>query len=98
MPSGCSLLTAPRTFPGVVDSGDGAGVELGVVLEGVEADLVTVGVVQLGQDPADAGPVHPGVLLAHPGQPGSELVDRLLAGHADGEIVESRCRQGAFGV
>jgi hypothetical protein len=35
-----------------------------VVLVGVEADLMSVGVVQFGQDPADAGLVHPGVLLA----------------------------------
>ena len=63
-----------------------------MVLKGVEADLVAVGVVQLGQDPADAGPVHPGVLLAQRGQPGRELVDRFLAGHADGEVVESRGR------
>ena len=29
-----------------------------MVLEGVEPDLVPVGVVQLGQDPADASPAH----------------------------------------
>ena len=63
-----------------------------MVLKGVEADLVAVGVVQLGQDPADAGPVHPGVLLAQRGQPARELVDRFLVGHADGEVVESRGR------
>jgi hypothetical protein len=31
------------------------------MLDGVEPDLVPVRVVQLGQDPADAGPVHAGV-------------------------------------
>ena len=74
------------------------GVELGVLLVGVEADLVAVGVVQVGQDPADAGPMDPGVLLAQRGQPGSEFLDRFLAGHADGEVVEARGRPGSFRV
>ena len=51
-----------------------------MVLDGVEADLVAVGVMQLGQDPADAGPVDPGVLLAQRGQPGGQLADRLPVG------------------
>jgi hypothetical protein len=29
-----------------------------VMLHGVEADFVTVRIVQFGQDPADGGPVH----------------------------------------
>ena len=58
-----------RALPRVVDDGNRAGIELGVVLEGVEPDLVPVRVVQLGQDPADAGPVHAGVLL----DPGLDL-------------------------
>ena len=68
------------------------------MLVGVEAELVTVGVVQAGQDPADGGPVHPGVLLAKRGQPGSELVDRLLIGHADGEVVKSCGGPGTLGL
>src|SRR5579862_4878452 len=60
--AGCgSLLAAFGAFPRVVDSGDRIRVKVGVVLVGVEADLVAVGIVQVGQDPADAGPVHAGV-------------------------------------
>jgi len=81
-----------------VNGGDLAGTGLGVVLAGVEADLVTVGVVQLGQDPADAGPVHPGVPLAQRGQPVRELVDRVLVRHADGEVVEARGGPGPGGI
>ena len=69
-----------------------------LVLEGVEPDLVPVRVVQLGQDPADAGPVHPGVLLAQRGQPGGELVDRVLVRHADAEVVEAGGSPGALGI
>jgi hypothetical protein len=69
-----------------------------VLLKGVEADLVAVGVVQSGQDPADGGPVHPGVLVAQRVQLGRELDDRVLVGHADGEVVESGCRPGALGA
>ena len=81
-----------------MNGGDLAGTGLGVVLAGVEADLVTVGVVQLGQDPADAGPVHPGVPLAQRGQPVRELVDRVLVRHADGEVVEARGGPGPGGI
>src|SRR5258708_7364050 len=72
-------LAASGVLPGVVDRGDPVGAEPGVVLDGVEADLVAVRVVQMGQNPADAGPVHPGVPPAQRDQPGSELVDRLRA-------------------
>ena len=81
-----------------MNGGDLAGTGLGVVLAGVEADLVTVGVLQLGQDPADAGPVHPGVPLAQRGQPVRELVDRVLVRHADGEVVEARGGPGPGGI
>lgn len=64
----------------------------------VETDLVAVGVVKQGQDPADAGPVHSGVLLAQPGQPGGQVIDRRLVGHADAEIVETRRGPGALGI
>jgi hypothetical protein len=42
--------------------------------------------------------VHAGVLLAQPGQPGRELVDRILVRHADAEVVESGGRAGALGI
>ena len=84
-------------FPRIVDGGDATWLGLGVVLLGVEADLVAVRVVQQGQDPADAGPVHAGVLLALLGKPGGELVDRLFVGHADGEVVESGGRSRPLG-
>lgn len=51
------MLAALRVLPRVVDDRDRAGVGLRVVLDGVEPDLVPVRVVQLGQDPSDAGPV-----------------------------------------
>src|SRR5260370_9347057 len=63
-------LAASGVLPGVVDRGDPVGAEPGVVLDGVEADLVAVRVVQMGQNPADAGPVHPGVPPAQRDQPG----------------------------
>src|SRR5260370_4044370 len=72
-------LAASGVLPGVVDRGDPVGAEPGVVLDGVEADLVAVRVVQMGQNPADAGPVHPGVPPAQRHQPGRVLVDRLRA-------------------
>jgi len=43
----------------VLDGDNARGTRAGVLLDGVEADLVTVGIVQLGQDPADAGEAHP---------------------------------------
>ena len=61
----CGILLAPfGAFPRIVGRGDRIRVMLGVVLEGVEADLVAVAVVQVGRYPADTGPVHLGVLLA----------------------------------
>lgn len=36
------VLVPFRAFPGVVDDGDHAGIELGVVLDGVEPDLVLI--------------------------------------------------------
>jgi hypothetical protein len=91
-------LAAVRGLPRVLDGGDRVGIKLGVVLHGVEADLVSVGVMHQGQDPADARPVHAGVILAQYRQPASEIVDRGLVGHADAEVVESRGRPGALGI
>jgi hypothetical protein len=45
-----------RALPRVVDDGDRAGIGLGVVQERVEPDLVSVRVVQLGQDPSRCWP------------------------------------------
>jgi hypothetical protein len=42
--------------------------------------------------------VHPGVLLAQRGQPAGELVDRLLPGNADGEVVEPGGGPCAVGI
>ena len=44
-----SLLAPFGGFPRIVDRGDRIRVKVCVVLEGVEADLVAVGVVQVGQ-------------------------------------------------
>jgi hypothetical protein len=41
---------------------------------------VAVGIVQQGQDPADAGEVHAAVILALRGEPGGPLIDGRLAG------------------
>ena len=82
---------------GVVDGGDLAAGGLGVVLMGVEADLVAIGVVQVRQDPADAGPVHPGVLLAQGVQPGGEPVDRAFVRHANGEVVKAGSARARVG-
>src|SRR5262249_25644603 len=75
----------------VVNAHDALSWRLTVVDRGVEAHLVPVRVVQLGQDPPDRREVHPGVRLAERGGPGGELLDRLLRRDADGEVVES-CR------
>jgi len=75
-----------------VNGGDLAGTGLGVVLAGVEADLVTVGVVQLGQDPADAGPVHPGVPLAQQ----AAAVEPLIAGFWQQGREQSRHANAVF--
>jgi hypothetical protein len=66
-----------------------AGRHVGVVLHRVEAQRVPVRVEHLGQDPAQAGPVHAGVGLAELVQPAGEPVDGGLVRHADGEVVES---------
>jgi hypothetical protein len=42
--------------------------------------------------------VHACVLLAEPGQPGREVVDRVLVRYADAEVVESGGRPGALGI
>jgi hypothetical protein len=85
-------------LPRVMDGRDSARLGLGVMLLGVEADLVAVGVVHLGQDSADAGPVHPGMPLAQRGQPGGDLVDGVLVRHAYGEVVKSRCCPARSGL
>jgi hypothetical protein len=73
----------------VLDGGNAGGTRVGVLLDGVEADLVTVGIVQVGQDPPDAGEVHPVVVFAQRGQPDGQLVKGRLAGYADREIVKA---------
>jgi hypothetical protein len=55
---GRGTLAALGALPRIVDRDGHLGIELGVMLHGVEADFVTVRIVQLGQDPADGGPVH----------------------------------------
>jgi hypothetical protein len=85
-------------FAGVVDGRGLAGVQVGVVLHGVEAQRVPVGIEDLGEDPAQAGPVHAGVRLAEFVELAGELLDGGLVGHADGEVVESGRRAGPLWV
>jgi hypothetical protein len=67
-------------LPRIIDDGDAAWLGLGVVLLGVEADLVAVRVVQQRKDPADAGPVHAGVLLACPVRRAASMSIASLSG------------------
>src|ERR1700750_504516 len=86
------------SFPGIADRSYLAGRYVGVVLHGVEAQRVPVRVGHLGQDPAQAGPVHAGVGLAELVQPAGETVDGGLVRHADGEGVEAGGGAGAVRI
>src|SRR6266487_2714791 len=88
-----------RGLPGVLDAHD-ALIRWPAVVGGggVEAHLVPIRVVQLRQNPADRGEVHPGVRLAERGEPGREVLDRFLRWDADGEVVETCGRFGAWRV
>src|SRR5271163_1866308 len=92
------VLAVFLALAGVADGDDCPGVSAGVLLDGVEPDLVAVGVVQCGQDPADARPVHAGVRLAQRGQPAGQVIDRRLIGHPEAEVVEARSGPGALGI
>jgi len=59
------------------------------MLHGVEPHLMSVRVVQKGQDPADACSVNAAMPLAECVQVCGELVDCGVVGHADDEVVES---------
>jgi hypothetical protein len=74
------LLTLLRGLDGIVDGCRGLAVELGVMLDGVEAELVPVRVVQHGQDPADGGELDVGVGIPEGGEPFGEFLESALSG------------------
>ncbi len=58
---------------------------------GVEANLVTVGVMEYREYPADGGEVHPRVVFTEGGEVICQLLQPISIRHPDREIVESGC-------
>jgi hypothetical protein len=69
-----------------------------VVLDRVEADLVTVRVAQQRRIQPMVAKMDAGVCLAEGGQPRGKGLDGRLVGHADGEVVEAGSGLGTGGV
>jgi hypothetical protein len=98
LPAGALALDPLGGLAWVAEGRHLAGRRVGVVLESVEAQDVPVRVTYLGQNPAHAGPVHPGMGLSHRIECAGEPVHGRLVRHADSEVVESGRRTGPVGV